>query len=176
MLGSRIRAALGAASIALLALALVAPAGAAAKDGGKGKHHGHTRKAAMQVCKKGGWKTVEKADGTRFKNQGRCVSYLVRGGAYTQIAPAVTVTMTLTDDQASCDATGAVKDFGANQSYTGDVTGGTVPQVQILTDASGEGSTSLGNVLLGTSVVLTVNGLSAGATCEAPPPAPVDPV
>jgi hypothetical protein len=164
MLGSRIRAALGAASITLLALALVAPAGVAAQGNGQGKQLGHTRKAAMQVCKKGGWKTVEKEDGTRFKNQGRCVSYQVRGGTVTPIERAVTITFALAADTQSCDATGSVEDLGVNQTYAGDLLVDTVaaPQVSITTDSSGEGSTALGTFLTGQSLNLTVDGVTSG--------------
>lgn len=35
---------------------------------------------AAQACKNGGWETFQDADGHLFKNQGQCVSYVVRGG------------------------------------------------------------------------------------------------
>jgi hypothetical protein len=179
MLGSRIRAALGAASITLLALALVAPAGAAAKDGGKGKHHGHTRKAAMQVCKKGGWKTVEKEDGSRFKNQGRCVSYQVRGGHVTTMEPGLTVTAAASADLLTCEVTVAVKDLDVNTEYSVDYTvdGTAAVPGEIKTDASGEGSTVLTGIELGLQVVVTVDGRTADpVVCPAPEPDPIDPI
>lgn len=180
MLGSRIRTALGAASITLLALALVAPAGVAANDGGNGKHNGHTRKAAMKICKQGGWRTVEKEDGTRFKNQGRCVSYVVRGGNVTAIVPAVTITFALAADTLSCDATGVVEDLGKSQTYEGAlvVDGGAPVTVSVSTDASGEGSVALGNVQTGQVLSLSVDGVASGdlaAECGVVPPAP-DPI
>jgi len=45
--------------------------------GGNGGGKGNTLAAA---CKKGGWKTLYRSDGTAFKNQGKCVSYAVQGG------------------------------------------------------------------------------------------------
>ena len=32
------------------------------------------------VCKDGGWTGLVRADGTAFKNQGDCVSYIAKGG------------------------------------------------------------------------------------------------
>jgi len=31
-------------------------------------------------CKKGGWQSLNDANGTRFKNQGDCVGYVATGG------------------------------------------------------------------------------------------------
>lgn len=178
MLGSRIRTALGAVTITLLAVALVAPVSASQ---GHGHAKGHAKKAAMQVCKKGGWKTLEKEDGTRFKNQGRCVSYQVRGGTVTPIEAAVTITFALAADTQSCDATGVVEDLGVNQTYTGDLLVDLAPsQVSVTTDNSGEGTVALGNVLTGQVLNLTVDGLTSGdlaAECGVvPPPPPGDPI
>lgn len=174
MLGSRIRTALSAASIALLALALVAPAGAAAKDGGKGKHDGLPRKAALKVCKKGGWKTVEKENGSRFKNQGRCVSYLVRGGTVTPIEPAVTIEFVASGTVlGACDATGVVEDLAAGATLSGElVVGGALPNaIPVTTDASGEGTAVLGAYAPGVTLMFSVGEATSGsvtAACEFP--------
>ena len=63
------------AFFAALALAVGVTTASAGHGGGGGK--GNTLAAA---CKKGGWKTLYRADGTPFKNQGKCVSYAVQGG------------------------------------------------------------------------------------------------
>ncbi len=34
----------------------------------------------QEVCNDGGWKDLVRADGTAFKNQGDCVSYIAKGG------------------------------------------------------------------------------------------------
>ena len=41
---------------------------------------GATEDAATASCKNDGWKPLLRSDGTAFKNQGDCVSYVVRGG------------------------------------------------------------------------------------------------
>lgn len=174
MLGSRIRTALSAASIALLALALVVPGGVAAKDSGKGKHAAHPRKAAMQVCKKGGWRTVEKENGTRFKNQGRCVSYLVRGGTVTPIVPAATIEFVASGTvQGACEATGVVGDLAASQTLSGAlVVGDALPiAIPVTTDASGEGAAALGAYLPGVVLTFSAGEATSGsvtAACEFP--------
>jgi hypothetical protein len=174
MLGSRIRTATSAASITLLAAALIAPGGVAAKDGGNGKHAGHPRKAAMQVCKKGGWRTVEKEDGTRFRNQGRCVRYLVRGGTVTPIEPAVTIEFVASGTvQGACDATGVVADLAADRTLPGELVVGDAPPtaIPVTTDASGEGTASLGAYPPGAMLVFSVGAATSGsvaAGCEFP--------
>ena len=35
---------------------------------------------SKDACKNGGWKNLQEQDGTPFKNQGDCVSYLATGG------------------------------------------------------------------------------------------------
>ncbi len=63
-------------------------------------------------CKAGGWQTLQRADGTRFDNQGRCVSYAVRGGLVAAVVPAVTISFVPTLDVVdSCDATATLADF-----------------------------------------------------------------
>ena len=51
------------------ALALASSAGAADANA-----------AAKASCKNDGWKTLVRADGTLFKNQGDCVSYVATNG------------------------------------------------------------------------------------------------
>ena len=54
---------------------------AAADKGGGGGGGGGKGNTLAAACKKGGWKSLYRADGTAFKNQGKCVSYAVHGGA-----------------------------------------------------------------------------------------------
>ena len=61
--------------VGALALLVAALAAAPASAGGNS--------ANANLCKKGGWQTLVKADATLFKNQGDCVSYAVRGGTPT---------------------------------------------------------------------------------------------
>jgi len=49
---------------------------------GKPPKAGGNSKAAHQ-CQHGGWKNLLRADQTRFKNTGACVSYAARGGTLT---------------------------------------------------------------------------------------------
>lgn len=60
-------------------LALTIGVGVATAGGPKPHDHGGNS-AEAKTCKKGGWKTLFRSDGTPFKNQGACVSYVVRGG------------------------------------------------------------------------------------------------
>jgi hypothetical protein len=63
------------AFFAALALAVGVTTASAGHGGGGGK--GNT---LAKACKKGGWKSLYRTDGTAFKNQGQCVSYAVQGG------------------------------------------------------------------------------------------------
>jgi Tyrosine-protein kinase ephrin type A/B receptor-like len=66
---------------ATLALTVgVATASAGHGNGGGGGNGGGKGNTLAAACKKGGWKTVYRSDGTAFKNQGKCVSYAVQGG------------------------------------------------------------------------------------------------
>ena len=42
-------------------------------------------------CKKGGWKTWYRADGTAFKNQGQCIAYVNHGGVLTRLPDLVLI-------------------------------------------------------------------------------------
>ena len=65
--------------ILVLCAALALTVGVATATAGNGKGGGKGNMLAA-ACKKGGWKTVYRSDGTPFKNQGNCVSYAVQGG------------------------------------------------------------------------------------------------
>jgi hypothetical protein len=60
-----------AVTMSIPALGIASPAGAA-------------EDAAKAACKGDGWKTLVRADGTAFKNQGDCASYSAAGG---QVVP-----------------------------------------------------------------------------------------
>jgi hypothetical protein len=71
----RVRIVLALFAALALAVGVTTASAGHGKGGGGGK--GNTLAAS---CKKGGWKSVYRADGTAFKNQGQCVSYAVQGG------------------------------------------------------------------------------------------------
>jgi hypothetical protein len=47
---------------------------------------------AARLCQKGGWATLQRADGTPFTNQGECVAYAAHGGTLAPI-PSRTVSL-----------------------------------------------------------------------------------
>ena len=59
----------------------VAVAPASAKPGKPPKAGGNSK--AAHECHHGGWKNLRRADQTRFKNTGACVSYAAHGGTLT---------------------------------------------------------------------------------------------
>lgn len=128
---------------------------------------------ASLPCKDGGWQTLQRADGTRFDNQGRCVSYAVRGGVIAEVVPVVTITFVPAFDAVdACDATAVLGDFDPSTSYGGELTidGMTAGVDAITTDALGDASVSLGTFATDQVLVLTVNGVSSGETTVACPP------
>jgi len=160
--GSRIRAALGAVTVTMLAIAMLAPAGAAAQGNGQGG----VKRLAAQACKHGGWRELQRADGTRFRNQGRCVSHAVRGGVLSAVAPAVTVTFVPSVDPATCDATATLVDFDLSASYEGSLVVDVLPAaaVPITTDALGDATVPLGAFVALQQLTLTVDGVSSPPT------------
>jgi choice-of-anchor C domain-containing protein len=63
-----------------------AKAGAVPIGSGKTEQPGNTvgtNNTNTAQCKNGGWKSLVDADGQPFKNQGRCVSYVAKGGEVT---------------------------------------------------------------------------------------------
>jgi hypothetical protein len=64
----------------------VLPNAAVAAPGG-----GNSANAAQ--CQKGGWQQLQRTDGSRFSNQGDCVSYAAQGGALVPIAATPVVQM-----------------------------------------------------------------------------------
>lgn len=166
--GSRIRAALGAVTVTMLAIAMLAPAGAAAAGKGNGDGHGHggAKRIAAQACKHGGWRELQRADGTRFRNQGRCVSYAVHGGVLSQVVPAVTITFVPSVDPATCDATATLVDFDLAATYEGSLVVDALPTaaVPVTTDALGDAIVPLGAFVPLQVLTLTVDGTSSVPT------------
>lgn len=101
---------------------------------------------ASLPCKDGGWQSQQREDGTRFDNQGHCVSYAVRGGVLAAVVPFVTITFApnLTDPLL-CDATATIGDLDLSTEYVGELTVDTVPAgaVSVTTDALGDASVQL---------------------------------
>lgn len=129
---------------------------------------------AALPCKDGGWQTLQSAEGARFDNQGRCVSYAVRGGVIADVVPVVTISFVPALDAVdACDATAILGDFDPTTRYVGALTvGGGVPTGvdPITTDALGDASVPLGAFATGEVLVLTVNGVSSGDATVACPP------
>jgi hypothetical protein len=128
----------------------------------------------MQACKKGGWAGLQREDGTRFKNQGRCVSYAVHGGVLVPVVPTVTLSFALSVDTVSCDATVTLADFDLAATYpvTLLVDAVAVPQADITTDALGDAVVLLGTFTPLQTLNLTVDGVSSGDAIVACSPAP----
>lgn len=133
---------------------------------------GDSNYLAALPCKDGGWQDLQRADGTRFDNQGRCVSYAVRGGVVAEVVPVVTITFVPTLDAIdACDATAVLGDFDPSTDYVGELTvdGMTAAVDPITTDALGDASVALGTFVPGQAVSLTVDGVSSGDTTVACP-------
>jgi hypothetical protein len=71
---------LGRAALALLATAVLCLSQAAVASAAGGSS------ANAKLCQKDGWQTVFRADGSRFANEGDCVSYAAHGGMPTSQA------------------------------------------------------------------------------------------
>ncbi len=138
----------------------------------------------MEACKKGGWQGLQREDGTRFSNQGRCVSYAVHGGLIAAVVPAVTFSFVLSADLISCDATATIADFDPATLYTGTLLVNgldpLLPPVSFTTDALGDALVPLGTFPpLGTTLNLTVDGVSSGdvvVDCAEAPEVPALPI
>jgi hypothetical protein len=99
--------------------------------------------AAAKACQQGGWQDLKGADGTRFKNQGACVSYAAKGGQLVPLEPNITVTFTSTGP-INCLVDVFLEDFTPNTAFNvvnsvynvgnGPIFYSTTP---VLTDASG---------------------------------------
>lgn len=166
-MGSRIRTTLGAVTVTMLAIAMLAPAGAAAAGAGQGNGQGGVKRQAAQACKQGGWRELQRADGTRFKNQGRCVSYAVRGGVLSPVVPGITITFVPSADPTTCEATATLVDFDLATTYEGLLVVDLPPSsaaVPVTTDALGDASVPLGAFLPLQKLTLTVDGVSSIAT------------
>jgi hypothetical protein len=146
---------------------------------GEAFQHGRANYLATLACKSGGWQDQQREDGTRFDNQGHCVSYAVHGGVLVPIVPLVTISFvpyvdpnepSVPSDQ--CDATATLADFDPSTTYVGDLTVDGLPGTvdPITTDALGDASVALGTFAAGLSLELTVDGVSSGATDVACPP------
>ena len=142
----------------------------------------------MQACKKGGWQGLQREDGTRFSNQGRCVSYAVHGGVLVPVVPAVTISFVVSPvDGGSCDATATLADFDPATAYVGTLLVDTVaaPPVPITTDALGDAVVPLAplapltSFAPGQTLDLTVDGVTSGdviVACAVVPVVPLVPV
>src|SRR5207244_762203 len=73
----RSRTGLVAAVLGVLLLALAPIAGAKHPPGGGGGNSG-----AAHMCQHGGYRSLVGADGTTFRNTGKCVSYAAHGGTF----------------------------------------------------------------------------------------------
>ena len=154
-----------------------APEGAEATGDGQGK--GGVNHDAMAACKNGGWSELQREDGTRFSNQGRCVSYAVHGGVVVPVVPTVTITFVASAETAdACDATGTLVDFGPATSYVGtlqvDAVAGAL--LAITTDALGDSSVPLGTFTSLQTLDLTVDGVTSGdviVDCTEVPEVPI---
>ncbi|MFN8619397.1 MAG: hypothetical protein U0869_01460 [Chloroflexota bacterium] len=161
------RALVGATAVAMLALAMLAPATMAAGKGGDHKKD-HPKQAATQLyCKKGHWKDYKRADDTRFKNQGRCVSYVVHGNTPVALAPAVTIGFALkegTEASPVCVATGYVEDLArrSDQSATLSVDSVAQTPTPFTTDKDGDAVLALGEFAPGQTLNLSVGALASG--------------
>ena len=84
---------------------------------------GGVNHAASQACKQGGWREQQREDGTRFTNQGRCVSYAVHGGVLAAVVPIVTISFVVSTDPdvprglLRCDSD--ARDFDPTTEYVG---------------------------------------------------------
>ena len=132
----------------------------------------------MQACKKGGWAGLQRADGTRFSNQGRCVSYAVHGGVLVAVVPTVTISFAVSVDAVSCDATATIADFDLAATYAGMLLVDAVaaPPLDITTDALGDAVVLLGTFTPLQTLNLTVDGVSSGDAIVACSPAPIEPL
>lgn len=141
-----VRALLGASAVAMLAVAMLAPATMAAGKGGEHKHGAGKQAATKVYCKKGHWKDHKRADDSRFKNQGRCVSYVVHGNTPLPLAPAITIDFVPGTVVGTCDATAHVEDLKVRADLTAlFVAGGTAqPDIPFMTDRQGDATLALG--------------------------------
>jgi hypothetical protein len=245
--GTRLRAALGAVTLAMLMVAMLAPVGPAAAGNGNGngqgngqgrgngqghgqghvkdkdKDHGGTKHAgapapagaaakakdrdkvkgrggaedegtqaptdaaaagksskhaAIQACKKGGWRELQREDGTRFRNQGGCVSHAARGGVPAAVVPAVTILFAVSADLVSCDATATLVDFDPATMFVGTLIVDTLDAgaPSTTTDALGDASVPLGTFTPLQTLNLTVDGVSSGDVIVACFEEPIDPI
>jgi hypothetical protein len=123
-------------------------------------------------CKAGGWQTLQRADGTRFDNQGRCVSYAVRGGLVAAVVPAVTISFVPTLDVVdSCDATATLADFDPAGAWSGElwIDGVLSGLVAVTADGLGDASVPLGAFTIDQTVELKVDGITSGPIVVACP-------
>jgi len=163
----KVRALLGATAIAMLAVAMLAPATMAAGKSGEHKKGGAKQAATQLYCKKGHWRDYKRADDTRFKNQGRCVSYVVHGNTPVALAPAVTLDFALkagTELAPVCTATGHVEDLNRLSDQTATLLVDTVaaPAIPFTTDKDGDATLALGDFAPLTTLNLSVGALTSG--------------
>ena len=149
-MNAKVRALLGASAVAMLAVALLAPATMAAGNGNGNAHkHGTGKKAAMLTyCKKGHWRSFKREDDSRFRNQGRCVSYVAHGHTPLPLAPAITIDFAPVplSDPATCQATAHVEDLVVRADLTALFVAGGVsqPDIAFTTDRQGDATLDLG--------------------------------
>jgi hypothetical protein len=130
---------------AALTVALSVGVATATAGGGRGNS------ANAHLCQKGGWMTLQRSDGTQFKNQGACVSRGAHGGTIVPIAPAVSISFSPTSSPNFCNMTWSLSHFAPNTQYQvfGLGTDGSVRSplgpFPVTTDSSGAGSVSAGS-------------------------------
>jgi hypothetical protein len=71
-----------------------------------------------KLCQKGGWEELKREDGTRFSNQGDCVSYGARGGTPLQLDPRIEITFRSTSHPDYCLVDVAIRDLEPETNYT----------------------------------------------------------
>jgi hypothetical protein len=130
-------------SFVLVALTVALSVGVATASAGGGNS------ANAHLCQKGGWMDLQGSDGTRFANQGECVSFGAHGGTIVAIPPpppSITMSFTPTSDPDFCNITANLSHFDPNTQYSITFTGhqGAAQQTfgpfTVSTDSTGAGS------------------------------------
>lgn len=103
------------ALISVLVMTLVAIAGLASPASAD---RGNSENA--HLCQKGGWEDLRGEDGTRFANQGECVSHGAQGGTLVALDPRIEVSFTPTSDPEFCLVHVGLADLDPSTEYTVD--------------------------------------------------------
>jgi hypothetical protein len=125
-----------------VALTVALSVGVATATAGRGKGNS----ANAHLCQKGGWMKLQRSDGTRFANQGACVSYGAHGGTVAPIAPTVSISFSPTSSPSFCNVTVNLSHFAPNTQYQVFALGtdggvrSPIGPFPVTTDSSGAGS------------------------------------